>query len=313
MVYPNSFEDDPLRMLRAVQFAARFSFMIEPETFRAIRKNAGLLETISSERIAEELTKLLALADQPSNGFRLMESLGLLKIMLPELQAGVGVAQPGGYHAFDVFEHSLHTIDACPPRLRLRMAALFHDICKPQSRRLVDGGATFYGHENMGARLTRDVLERLRFSNEFIQQVSILVDRHMFTTDVTPKGMRRLLRRVGTELIFDLLDLRRADVVAQGMGGTTEDVDQFEADIREELTRKPPLSVSDLAIDGTDIMRLFNLQPGPTVGRILGHLLEKVLDEPESNTRQQLETLARVFYDDKETQSDNSSFKERDL
>jgi putative nucleotidyltransferase with HDIG domain len=313
MVYPSSFKDDPLRMLRAVQFAARFEFMIEPETFRAIRKNAALIDTVSSERVAEELNKLLTLAEHPSNGFRLMESLGLLKIILPELQAGVGIEQPGGYHKYDVFEHSMHTIDTCAPRLVLRMAALFHDVCKPQTRRLVDDGATFYGHESLGARTTGEVLQRLRYSNDFIRQVTTLIDRHMFTTDVTPKGLRRLLRRIGTDLIFDLLDLRRADVVAQGMGGTTEDVDQFEADIREELSRKPPLGVGDLALDGTDIMRLFKLEPGPTVGMVLNHLLEKVLDDPSANDSGQLEILARTYFEDKDPLSDKSSFKERDL
>jgi len=313
MVYPTSFEDDPLRMLRAVQFAARFGFMIEPETFRAIRRNVKLIETVSAERIAEELNKLLMLAEQPSHGFRLMESLGLLKILLPELQAGIGVEQPGGYHKYDVFQHSLHTVDACAPRLRLRMAALFHDVSKPQARRLVEDGATFYGHESMGARVNGEILERLRYSHDFIRDVTSLIDRHMFTTDVTPKGMRRLLRRVGVELVFDLLDLRRADVAAQGMGGATEDVDRFETDIREELTRKPPLTVSDLALDGNDVMRLFSLRPGPTVGRVLSHLLEMVLDEPEANTPERLETLARKYHEDNEALSDNNSLKEHDL
>lgn len=312
MVYPTSFEDDPLRMLRAVQFAARFDFMIEPDTFRAIRRNAALIETVSAERIAEELNKLLTLAPSPSSGFRLMETLGLLKFILPELQSCIGVGQPGGFHKYDVFEHTMHIIDACDARVQLRMAALFHDITKPQTRRIVEGGATFYGHESTGATVAASVLRRLRYSNDFIKQVATLIERHMFTTDVTPKGLRRLVRRVGVDLIYDLLDLRRADVVAQGMGGTTEDVDQFEADIRMELSRKPPLSVTDLALDGKDMMRLFQMEPGPVIGRVLSHLLEQVLDDPNANSSETLTQLAREYIEQKETLSDKNNLKGRD-
>jgi hypothetical protein len=141
-------------------------------------------------------------------------------------------------------------------------------------------------------------MKRLRYGNDLIDDVSILVERHMFTTDVTDKGLRRLVRRVGVDRIFDLLDLRRADVVAQGMGGTTEDVDEFEANIRAELDRKPPFSVTDLAVDGHDIMGRFGLQPGPRVGQVLEYLLEQVLDEPECNDRQTLLALAEQFVKD---------------
>jgi tRNA nucleotidyltransferase (CCA-adding enzyme) len=166
-----------------------------------------------------------------------MRQTGLLKVLLPELEACVGIDQPGGFHKYDVFEHTLRTIDACQPELRLRMAALFHDIRKPQAKRITDTGASFYGHESAGARTARKVLKRLHYAKSFIAEIEMLVERHMFTTQVTDKGLRRLVRRVGVPLIFDLLDLRRADVIAQGMGGTTEDVDLFEQQIREELDR----------------------------------------------------------------------------
>ncbi len=312
MVYQESFTDDPLRMLRAIQFAARFEFSIEEHTFHAIKENASLITTVSSERIAEELTKLLTLSQKPSHGFRLMESSGLLKEILPELQECVGVRQPGGYHKYDVFEHTLHTIDATPPTLRLRLAALFHDIKKPQAKREVGDGATFYGHEVMGAKAAEQVLNRLRFSKNLIREVVTLVDRHMFTTDVSPKGMRRLIRRVGVPLIFDLLDLRRADVVAQGMGGTTEDVDEFEADIRDELERKSPFSIGDLALDGNDIMEMFSLQPGPIVGKILDYLLEQVLDNPSQNAAETLKELAIDYYNSLNAKIHDSNNKDAD-
>jgi putative nucleotidyltransferase with HDIG domain len=301
MVYPESFEDDPLRMLRAVAFAARFEFDIEESTFAAMKRHAALIETVSAERIADELRKLLERAERPSVAFRLMEQTGLLEHFLPELHDCVSVDQPGGYHAYDVFEHTLRTVDACPKRFRVRLAALFHDINKPQTKREVDRdgetGATFYGHEMIGARTAKQIMKRLRFSNELIRQISILVERHMFTTDVSDKGMRRLIRRVGIPLIFDLLDLRRADVVAQGMGGTTEDVDEFEAAIRAELDRRPPFSLRDLALDGGDLMRILSIDPGPKVGEILNYLLERVLDEPTYNSPRKLEELAKDYYD----------------
>ena len=296
MTSPESFSEDPLRMLRAIQFAARFEFDIEADTFAAIRAQAPLISTVSAERINEELVKMLTRSERPSIGFRLMRECSLLREILPELESGIGVDQPGGFHAYDVFEHTLRCVDACDRTLRLRLAALFHDIEKPSSKRLTDDGATFYGHETLGAETARRVMTRLRFSNDLTDEVVALVERHMFTTAVTDKGLRRLVRKVGVDLIFDLLDLRRADVVAQGMGGRTDDVDVFEQQIRDELSRKPPFSFSDLALDGRDIMGLFGITPGPLVGEILDHLMEQVLDDPGRNTKESLETLARDYY-----------------
>lgn len=299
MVSRQAFLEDPLRMLRAIQFAARLNFDIESETLTAIKDNAHLINSVSAERIAEELNKLLARAEKPSRGFRLMQQTGLLKEILPELENTVGVDQPGGYHKYDVFEHTLHTIDAAPRNLQLRLAALFHDITKPQSKRLVEGGATFYSHEKSGAKVAGKVMKRLRYSTELTRNVKTLVDRHMFTTGVTDKGMRRLIRRVGPDLIFGLLDLRRADVEAQGMGGTTEDVDEFERNIRDELERKPPFGIKDLAVNGHDIMETFGLEPSPVVGKVLNYLLEKVLDDPGDNDRRTLMELARSYIENK--------------
>jgi tRNA nucleotidyltransferase/poly(A) polymerase len=307
-----SFEEDPLRMLRAVQFAARFGFAIEPGTLEAMTANHELIRSVSEERIAEELTKLLVQAERPSEGFRIMQRTGLLREILPELEACVGVDQPGGYHRYDVFEHTLHCIDVCPAVLHLRLAALFHDINKPQAKRPTeDGGATFYGHEISGARTAVRALTRLRFSTRVIKDVETLVERHMFTTAVTDKGLRRLVKRVGQELIFDLLDLRRADVTAQAMGGTTEDVDVFEEQIRDELSRKPPFSFADLALNGEDIMRLFDLTPGRTVGDILNHLLESVLDNPNDNTAERLAELANAYYQKRINDRDQSKEAEQ--
>jgi tRNA nucleotidyltransferase (CCA-adding enzyme) len=295
MVSSNSFTEDPLRMLRAIQFAARFKFDIEAETFAAMKEYASLIESISAERITDELNKLLVQADQPSDGFRLMQKAGLLKYILPELEATVGIDQPGGFHKYDVFEHTLHTIDAAPKSLSIRLAAMFHDITKPQAKRIVEDGATFYGHEKTGARVASNVMKRLRYSTDLINSVSMLVDKHMFTTTVTDKGLRRLIRRVGQDLIFNLLELRRADVVAQGQGGSYEDVNQFEREIRAELERRPPFGLKDLALNGQDIMEIFNIVQSPLVGEVLDYLMEKVLDEPNDNQRDKLIEFARSY------------------
>ncbi|MCX6827476.1 MAG: HDIG domain-containing protein [candidate division Zixibacteria bacterium] len=299
MISANSFPEDPLRMLRAIQFAARLKFQIEPGTLGAIKENAALIETVSAERIADELNKLLTLADEPSEGFRVMRQTGLLKHILPELEQTVGVDQPGGFHKYDVFEHTLHMVDVAPKSLVIRLAALFHDITKPQAKQLVEDGATFYGHEKTSAMVAVKIMKRLRYSSEMIGLVSTLVERHMFTTAVTDKGLRRLIRKVGQDLIFDLLELRRADIVAQGRGGTGEDVDQFEKEIRQELERRPPFGVSDLALNGNDIMKIFHLPQSPLVGRVLNYLLEKVLDEPSDNVGEKLMELARSYLADK--------------
>jgi putative nucleotidyltransferase with HDIG domain len=296
ITYPNSFVDDPLRMLRGVQFAARFEFELEKKTLQKICENAELIKTVSPERIQLELNKLLTRAKRPSIGFRLMHKTGILNHILPELEACVGVTQPGGYHRYDVFEHSLTTTDSAPMELELRLAALFHDISKPQCRALVPEGATFYGHEKKGALVSQRILTRLRYSNEVISRVKLLVDKHMFTTAVTDKGLRRLINRVGKENIFDLLELRRADIIAQGKGGETFDIDEFEERIKLEIKKKPPFGLKDLLIDGDDIMKEFDLEPGPLVGKILNHLLDQVLDYPEMNKKEKLLEEAKKFW-----------------
>lgn len=293
---PQSFVEDPLRMLRAVQFAARFEFGIEPETYKAISENAERITTVSPERIAEELNKLLERSKRPSIGFKLMQETGLLEHLIPELEDTVGVTQPGPYHAHPVFEHSIYAVDAAPQRLRVRMATLLHDVTKPQARRQTGPeSATFYGHEVSGARVAAKVLRRLRYSNNFIDEVGLLVEKHMFTSDLTDKALRRLIRRVTPELIFDLLDLRRADVAGQGMGGSTDDVDELETRIREELERKPPFGLKDLAVNGTDLMEEFKLPEGKQLGEILNYLLELVLDEPEMNDHNILIEAAKKY------------------
>lgn len=300
MLNQNTFKDDPLRMLRAVQFAARFEFEIEPQTLQAIKINAALIKTVSPERLQEEFNKMLVKAGKPSIGFLLMKDCGLMEHVLPELLVCVDVDQPGGYHAHDVFTHSIYTVDQLPAGLHLRLAGLFHDLAKPQAKEVVEGSARFYGHETAGAGMAANILQRLRYSNQIIADVKTLVKRHMFTAELSDKGVRRLIKKVGKDLIFDLLELRRADVVAQGMGNTTPEIDHLEQRIRKELEENVPLGVRQLAVNGTDIMKEFDLPQSKIIGEILNHLLEYVLDFPERNKREILIEQTRLFLKKKE-------------
>jgi len=295
MVSESSFTDDPLRMMRGVQFAARFNLSIEENTFKAMQQYADLVESVSTERIAEELNKLLERAEKPSVGFRLMKQTGLLKHILPELADTVDVSQPGGYHRWDVFEHSIRTVDAAPLDLKVRLAALFHDIGKPATKQLVENGATFYGHDKLSREMTEKALKRLRYSNEIIKHVCTLIDKHMFSENAGDKGVRRLINRVGTDLIFDLISLRKADTIAQGMGQDTGSIDDFRCKVETELSGRNAFGFKDLAVNGDDLKERFNLPEGPVIGEVLSYLLDCVLDEPEYNTKEKLLKLTDDF------------------
>jgi len=295
IVFPEAIIEDALRILRGAQFAARFEFDIEPDTLDAMKNGAHLIDTISPERIAEELNKMLLKADKPSIGFHLLQKIGVLERFLPELSNAVGVEQPGGYHRWDVFNHTMVCLDAAPKKLNIRLAALFHDLGKPATRELVEGGATFYGHDKLSASIAVNAMRRLRYSNDLIDEVEILVSRHMFTDKAGDKGIRRLIKNVGQELIFDLIEIRRADITAQGMGQDPSEVDEFAEKIKAELDKKSPFGLKDLQISGNDIMKIFELSPGPLIGDILDDLLEMVLDNPETNTRELLLARATNF------------------
>ncbi|MDO9390864.1 MAG: HD domain-containing protein [bacterium] len=292
MVSPNAFAEDPLRMLRACQFAARLGFSVEQKTFNAIKKNAKLITTVSPERIQQELNKML-LSDQPSIGFWLMQRSGLLKILLPELEQGVDVTQPGGFHRYKVFEHSIKTADFAPKTLELRLAALLHDAAKPQCREVVEGGAHFYGHDKLGAKTAGEVLARLKYSGQITSRVTGLIAKHMFAVPETGKGLRRLISKTGLEGLDDLIELRRADILAQGMEGDTGYLESFKQAVKEELGKKPVFSIKDLKIDGNDLMKELGLAPGPEMGRILKQLFEMVLENPKNNRKTYLLKEAR--------------------
>jgi tRNA nucleotidyltransferase (CCA-adding enzyme) len=285
-----AFAEDPLRMLRAAQFAARFDYAVTPRTMDAMRAAAPLAATVSAERVRDELIKLLG-APRASLGFEVLRAGGVLAVILPELMAGFGVDQ-NEWHAYDVYHHTLATVDAASPDdLTLRLAALFHDIAKPQTK----DGPHFYRHEIVGEDVARAALTRLRFSNEQTATVARLVRAHMFSADPeqTDKALRRFIRRVGPDALERLFALRAADVAGSGLPKRDDRNERFAERVAATLAERPPLSVRDLAVDGTDVIRALRargqLSPGahggPAVGRILQALLERVTDEPALNER----------------------------
>ncbi len=287
---PRAFQEDPLRMLRAAQFAARFDYAVTPALRAAMSEAAPLVGSVSAERVHDELVKLFA-AKRPSTGFELLEETGVLARLWPELLEGVGVEQ-NEWHAYDVWRHSLATLDASAPNdLTLRLAAFLHDVGKPRAK----DGPHFYRHEIMGAEMTRAMLERFRFPNEVIQTTEHLVKQHMYSVDpeLSDAGVRRFIRRVGPENIERLFALRQADIAGSGLPKRDGSNEAFETRVRAELERKPAFSVRELTVDGDDVIAaLIRRGDAPPdfagderVGAALRWLFEQVTDEPERNER----------------------------
>ena len=288
----DSFLEDPLRILRGVQLMARLDFAVEEETRADMRKNAALLESVSAERLRDELNKLLELSDKPSRGFIFMHEEGILPFVLPELEATFGEEQ-NEFHPDDVFMHSLKSCDRARPELHLRWSALLHDIGKKEMKQVVDGRTVFYRHEEASARDADAILERLRFPRELRKKVVALVVHHMFniTDDWSDAAVRRFIVRVGRENLDDLLALREADGLSRGDNAVVAQ----NASIRERLERvlasEAAFKIRDLAIGGADIIEALGIGEGPEVGKILRKLFEAVLENPEENTREKLISL----------------------
>jgi tRNA nucleotidyltransferase (CCA-adding enzyme) len=291
------FREDALRPLRGARLAAVLEFAFEPATRTALSAAADLVPKLSQERVRDELSKLLA-ARLPAIGLEALREAGLLALVLPELQATVGVTQ-NRHHAFDVYVHTLRAIDAAPrDNAVVRWAALAHDLGKPATRAVKDDGdATFHGHPAAGAEITDAMLERLRFARAPREAVVHLVREHLFEyrPEWTDAAVRRFVRRVGEEALDDLFALRAADAAGTRADGTPDlaNLAAFRARIAAVLAAKPPLSTRDLALDGNDLMAALELQPGPRVGALLDALVERVLDDPALNSREPLLALAR--------------------
>ncbi len=293
------FGEDALRIFRALRLSAELGFAIEHETLEAMGKSAHLLEKISRERIRDEFTKII-MSNEPSIALEISARLDLLKYISSEFEQGIGVEQNKA-HAYTVWEHLLRSLNHAAKKnypLHVRLAALFHDIAKPHTKKIVNGQATFYGHEVVGARLTKKILEDLRFSKDLVEKVTKLVRWHMFFSDteqITLSAVRRMVRNVGPELVWDLMNTRAADRI--GTGRPKEQpyrLRKYKSMIEEVL--RDPITVKQLSTNGTDVMKLTGAGPGPHIGFILEILLAEVLEEPKKNERNYLETRVKELY-----------------
>lgn len=290
------FAEDHLRILRGVRFAAQLGFKIDEKTFKASKDMSKLLSNISTERIREELFKIL-LSKKPSYGIRLMNELGILDTILPELTATIGFEQQNPHHDKNVFDHTLCVIDGVSDVLEIRLAALFHDIGKPHTFTKDEKGiGHFYEHDKVGIDITKNVLTRLKCSNDLIKGVLLLIGDHMTKSkNMKDKGLKRLISRVGEERIFKLIELQKADRMCTN---SWADVDFFEdriIDINRILDNHEAYEKNQLAIDGYDIINLGYGQ-GKIVGNILDYLMEKVISNPELNTKEKLIELVNNKY-----------------
>ncbi|MGB3922200.1 MAG: HD domain-containing protein [Minisyncoccia bacterium] len=286
------FREDALRMLRALRLASELNFALELETQNAIAQNAELLSHISRERIRDEFIKIV-LSDEPAVSLDMAARLGVLKFISPEFEKGIGMEQNQA-HAYTVWEHILRTLNHSakkkfPPHIRL--AALLHDVAKPHTRAWKNNQWTFYGHEVVGAKMARKIMEDLKFPKEVVDKTTKLVRWHMFFSDtekITPSAVRRMVRNVGEDLIWDLISLRTSDRVGTGRPKETPyRLRKYKSMIEEVL--RDPISVKQLKINGADIMKLTDSNPGPHVGFILEILVSEVLEEPTKNNQTLLE------------------------
>lgn len=286
------FSEDALRMLRALRFASELNFAIEMETLMAIEKNKNLLEKISKERVRDEFVKIV-MSGAPSIALGLATQLKMLTYFSEEFERGVGMEQNKA-HIYTVWEHLLRSLDHAASKnfpLHVRLAALLHDIAKPHTRKLINGEWTFYGHEVVGAKIAKKILSDLKFPKEIIDKVVKLVRWHMFfseTETITLSAVRRIVRNVGPELIWDLMNLRGADRTGMGRPKeTTYRLRKYHSMIEEVL--RDPISVKQLKVNGESIMKLTETRPGPHIGNILEILLSEVLEDPKKNKLEYLE------------------------
>ncbi len=288
------FNEDALRMLRAVRLAAELGFTIEPATEKAILELSSHLKHVSRERVRDEFSRIL-LSDSPKLGLELCRKLGLIPYIAKELEDSYGVEQNQA-HAYDVWEHLIRTLQHAADKkwpLFIRLAALFHDIAKPATRRWGEEQQqwTFYGHEVVGARFTRNILTDLKYPKETIELVTKLVRWHMFFSDtetITLSAVRRIIAAVGKDHIWDLMNIRICDRV--GTGRPKENpyrLRKYKSMVEEAL--RDPISVGMLKIDGKRIMEVTHETPNPRIGLILHALLEEVLEDPKLNTAEYLE------------------------
>lgn len=287
------FGEDALRMLRAVRFSAQLGFGIEPDTQGAIADLAENLKKVSAERIQMELVKLLV-SDHPEE-MRTVYKLGLSAVFLPEFDRMMETEQHNVHHMYTVGEHTIRTLQAVAPEKVLRLAMLLHDVAKPVCRTTDEKGEDhFKGHPEEGIRMAKDILHRLKFDNDTTEKVCRLIRWHDDRPQLSPRNMRRAMSRIGTENMDFLFQVKRADTEGQSSYRRQEKfdyIDAYEALCRKIIKEGQCVQKKDLAINGRDLIAM-GMQPGKELGAVLDRLFERVLEDPELNTRERLLALA---------------------
>lgn len=290
------FSEDALRMMRAVRFAVSLdgsaSWRIEEKTSQGIKKNAFWLEAISKERIRDEFLKIV-MSERAADGIELLRELGLLKYILPELEEGFGVAQ-NKHHIYECYKHSLLSLKYAAEKnfnKYVRIAALLHDIGKPRVKQGEGQDATFYNHEIVGTKMTIQILNRLKFPKKEIEKIAKLVRYHLFyynVGEVSESSVRRLVRQMGPENMEELLQVRMADRIGSGVP-KAEPYKLRHLKYTIEKVSHDPISAKMLKVNGNEVMKILDIQPGPKVGQILDILLGYVLEDPKKNKKDFLE------------------------
>ncbi len=286
------FKEDALRLMRAIRIATQIKFEIDAKTLQAVKENAHLIKEIANERIRDELFKILS-SDDPYEGIVKLKESELLQIILPELQSCFGIVQEGPKHdrVYDIGEHSFLTLKYTPSANPLvRFASLLHDIGKVETVKTApDGNVTFYNHDVAGGQLSLKIAKRFNLSKKSTEKLYRLIRWHLFTVDErqTDSAIRRFIKNVGVENIDDMMALRIGDRLG---GGTQKAVswrmEEFQKRIKEVL--KKPFSISDLKVNGNDVMKKLGLKPGPKIGEILNKLFQEILEDTSKNNRDYL-------------------------